>query len=144
VDGHYLNTVSAWRKQRYFISISQLLFRWAEKKYSEASNAGTARKNPIKGKTVTPLNKKPTAVKRKNNPIPALDIRSTIHIFLFMGSPRRQTSHIVLLQKIQTNDLKALIQSKIQIKTRMKKVKNATQRNKLPLFVEPVCRCLFL
>jgi hypothetical protein len=95
-------------KQPYLISISQLLFKCAEKKYAEAKNAGTASKNPINGNTVMPLNRKPAAVNRKNNPIPALDIRSTMHVSLFIRSPHCQTCAIVLLQKTQINDLKAL------------------------------------
>jgi hypothetical protein len=80
------NFNKALRKGFYSTLISQLLFRWTEKKYIEASNAGTASKNPNSGRTVTPLNRKPAVMKRKNNPIPAFDIRSTMHIF-FIGSP---------------------------------------------------------
>jgi hypothetical protein len=80
------NFNKARRKCFYSTSISQLLFRWAEKKYIEASNVGTASKNPNNGRTVTPLNRKPAVIKRKNNPIPAFDIRSRMHIF-FIRSP---------------------------------------------------------
>jgi hypothetical protein len=80
------NFNKARRKCFYSTSISQRLFRWTEKKYIEASNAGTASKNPNSGRTVTPLNRKPAVIKRKNNPIPAFDIRSTMHIF-FIRSP---------------------------------------------------------
>ena len=74
----------------YSTLISQLLFRWTEKKYIEASNAGTANKNPKSGRTVMPLNRKPAATKRKNNPILTLDIRSRKHIF-FIRSPHKLT-----------------------------------------------------
>jgi hypothetical protein len=80
------NFYNARRKCFYSTSISQLLFKWAEKKYIEASNAGTANKNPKSGRTVIPLNIKPAVTKRKKTPILAFDIRSTMHIF-FITSP---------------------------------------------------------
>jgi hypothetical protein len=81
------------------------LFKWAEKKYVEARNAGTASKKPKKGSTVMPLTRKATAVIRKNNPIPAFDIRSTMHIFFFM----RHLIKWLFLHNPQINDQKASI-----------------------------------
>jgi hypothetical protein len=99
----YHNKTRARRKHLYLASISQLLFKWAEKKYAEAINAGTASKKPKKGSTVMPLTKKATAVIRKNNPTPAFDIRSTMHIFFFM----RHLIKSILLQNPRILDSKA-------------------------------------
>ncbi|MEJ2655696.1 MAG: hypothetical protein P8012_00665 [Desulfobacterales bacterium] len=71
-----------------------------------------------------PLKIKAAEVTRKNNPKPAFNIRSMMHLF-FMRSPHCQINDVVLSQKVQTNDLKALILCLTHGKTVMKKVKES-------------------